>query len=186
VARRTRPKRASRRARGARLQASGLKAEDGKRFFLRSGAFSGARRRWLPRRGKAGELVRAEEQTVPTGNRALYRARRAADLTLDQLAADVGISQSQLSRFESGKRQPRAADLQKIAMRLNVPVASLYPDAEPADFAPMKGAPAAIEGVLAAALDETLLAAGLQPRNGVRDRCNDNPSRLRELGAKLT
>jgi len=58
-------------------------------------------------------------------DRALFRARKAAGFTLDRLAAEVGISQSQLSRFESGKRQPRVRDLEKIAARLNVPVESL-------------------------------------------------------------
>lgn len=50
----------------------------------------------------------------------LKRARKAAKITLERLAEDVGLSVSQLSRFESGKREPRVAELERIAARLGV------------------------------------------------------------------
>lgn len=56
--------------------------------------------------------------------KSLYRFkefREAEKLTLEQLAADVDLSVSQLSRFESGGREPRVIDLLRIAERLKVP-----------------------------------------------------------------
>jgi transcriptional regulator with XRE-family HTH domain len=64
--------------------------------------------------------LRAMRKTSP-----LRQARKAAKVTLERLAEDVGISVSQLSRFETGERVPRVPELQRIADRLGVPVASL-------------------------------------------------------------
>ncbi len=47
--------------------------------------------------------------------------REQADLTLEQLSESVEISVSQLSRFESGDREPRVDELLRIAARLRVP-----------------------------------------------------------------
>lgn len=47
--------------------------------------------------------------------------RDQAELTLEALSEDVGISVSQLSRFESGEREPRVDELLRIAARLRVP-----------------------------------------------------------------
>lgn len=47
--------------------------------------------------------------------------REQATLTLEQLSEDVRISVSQLSRFESGDREPRVDELLRIAARLRVP-----------------------------------------------------------------
>lgn len=46
---------------------------------------------------------------------------RPESLTLEKLSEDVGISVSQLSRFESGEREPRVGELLRIAERFNVP-----------------------------------------------------------------
>ena len=54
--------------------------------------------------------------------------REAAGLTLEVLAADVGISVSQLSRFESDLREPRVAEIRRIADRLGVDVMTLIDD----------------------------------------------------------
>jgi transcriptional regulator with XRE-family HTH domain len=62
-------------------------------------------------------------------NRALFRARKAAGLTLEKLSAATGISHPQLSWFESGKRFPRVIDLEKIAAVLCVPIESLIESA---------------------------------------------------------
>ena len=47
--------------------------------------------------------------------------REQAGITLEQLSDDVGVSVSQLSRFESGDREPRVDELLRIAARLRVP-----------------------------------------------------------------
>lgn len=50
----------------------------------------------------------------------LKRIREDQKLTLKALSDDVGISISQLSRFESGEREPRVSEIKVIARRLNV------------------------------------------------------------------
>lgn len=50
----------------------------------------------------------------------LKRIREAQKVTLEALSDDVGISASQLSRFESGEREPRVSEIEKIAKRLQV------------------------------------------------------------------
>lgn len=45
---------------------------------------------------------------------------REPKVTLEQLSEDVGISTSQLSRFESGEREPRVGEIEKIAKALGV------------------------------------------------------------------
>ena len=55
----------------------------------------------------------------------LQRTRKSAGLTQEQLAEAVGLSVSQISRFETGDRYPRVAEIQKIAAFLRVPVESL-------------------------------------------------------------
>lgn len=47
--------------------------------------------------------------------------REASDITLEAMSSDVGISVSQLSRFENGEREPRVDELLRIAARLRVP-----------------------------------------------------------------
>ena len=64
-------------------------------------------------------------QNCRMANLTLQKARTALKLSLEQLSEDVGISVSQLSRFESANRDPRASELLRLAARLNVPAASL-------------------------------------------------------------
>ena len=66
----------------------------------------------------------------------LRQARKSAKVTLERLAEDVGISVSQLSRFETGERVPRVPELKRIAKRLGVSVASLSEDTEAGPFIP--------------------------------------------------
>lgn len=47
--------------------------------------------------------------------------REECDITLEALSDDVGISVSQLSRFESGEREPRLSEVLRIAERLRRP-----------------------------------------------------------------
>ena len=58
-------------------------------------------------------------------NTALQKARQALGLSLEQLSDDVGISVSQLSRFETGGRDPRASELLRLGTRLGVPASVL-------------------------------------------------------------
>lgn len=55
----------------------------------------------------------------------LRRLRDASKLTLETIAADTDISVSQLSRYESGDRDPRLSHLQRLAERFRVPVSNL-------------------------------------------------------------
>jgi transcriptional regulator with XRE-family HTH domain len=52
----------------------------------------------------------------------LRQARKKAKLTLERLAQDVGLSVSQLSRFETGDRTPRLPEIERIAKTLGVTV----------------------------------------------------------------
>ena len=51
--------------------------------------------------------------------------RKAAGLTQKKLGELSDTSESTIKQYESGKRQPRIEQLQKIAETLNVPVSSL-------------------------------------------------------------
>ena len=59
------------------------------------------------------------------GTTPIQAARMRADVSQEDLAAAVGLSVSQISRFETGARIPRATDLQAIAAHLGVDPASL-------------------------------------------------------------
>ena len=58
-------------------------------------------------------------------NPAIKRAREAIGINQDELADDVGLSTSQISRFETGERSPRAIDVVAIARRLRVTIDEL-------------------------------------------------------------
>lgn len=60
----------------------------------------------------------------------LKEARKAAGLSLEALAAEVGLSTSQLSRFESGTRDPRDVELARIAQVTGVDVMDLMDSAK--------------------------------------------------------
>jgi len=49
-------------------------------------------------------------------------------MTLEVLAEKIGLSVSQVSRFESGKRRPHVDEIRKIAAVLEVGVADIFPD----------------------------------------------------------
>lgn len=52
---------------------------------------------------------------------ALKVCRSAKKLSLDELAALAGISQSYLSMLESGKREPTLSTIEKVANGLGIP-----------------------------------------------------------------
>jgi transcriptional regulator with XRE-family HTH domain len=61
--------------------------------------------------------------------------RLAASLSLEQLAEDVGVSTSQMSRIERGERDPRLSEIQKISQILGVSIDYLIRE-KPAGFLP--------------------------------------------------
>lgn len=58
----------------------------------------------------------------------LKRLRKQRGLTLEALAHAVDLSPSQISRFESGQREPRLVDLERIALALGCGVNDLVPE----------------------------------------------------------
>jgi transcriptional regulator with XRE-family HTH domain len=64
--------------------------------------------------------------------------RTAADLTLGELGDAVGVSASQLSLMENGKREPRLSLLSAIAERLGIGVQELLDDAPPSQRAALE------------------------------------------------
>lgn len=66
------------------------------------------------------------------------KIRSAKGITQQALAARVGISDSQLGRFDTGEREPRVSELMRIGDALGVPWTSLIEDQEPPKrFAPL-------------------------------------------------
>lgn len=65
--------------------------------------------------------------------------REAANLSQEQLADAVGLSISQISRFESGDREPRVDEMIRIGHRLNVPVAVLIGEDDEPEPIPVIG-----------------------------------------------
>jgi transcriptional regulator with XRE-family HTH domain len=63
----------------------------------------------------------------------LRRLRGARGLTLDALAAAVGLDKGFLSRLERGQKAPSVATLLRLSVALGVPVAELLGEALPAD-----------------------------------------------------
>lgn len=59
---------------------------------------------------------------------AVAKARTAADMTMNQLAQQVGCSRSLISEIEGGTRNARPELLQRIADALDCPVADLEHD----------------------------------------------------------
>ena len=74
-------------------------------------------------------------------------ARQAADMTQEDLATRLGCTQTAVSYWEAGKRDPGIPDLLRIAVALGVTAASLLPDtAAPADENAAQGRLARVDG----------------------------------------
>jgi transcriptional regulator with XRE-family HTH domain len=58
----------------------------------------------------------------------LKRIREQRDLSLDDVAEAVGLSSSQISRFESEQREPRLGEIVSMANFLGVSPAEIYPE----------------------------------------------------------
>lgn len=54
--------------------------------------------------------------------------REAKQLTLEQVAEALGLSTSQISRFESGDREPRISEAVALSKILDVDVGELFPE----------------------------------------------------------
>ncbi|MFE1598217.1 helix-turn-helix domain-containing protein [Methylobacterium sp. ID0610] len=81
----------------------------------------------------------------------LKRLREQKNLSQEALANAVGLSVSQISRFESGKREPRLVDLEKMAEVLGVAVQEiLHPDTKPSNLIQVGLLPVPIIGRTAA------------------------------------
>jgi len=55
----------------------------------------------------------------------LRRARRERQLTQEQVAARSGVHATEVSRIESGKRDPRASTVVRLAEAIGVPPGQL-------------------------------------------------------------
>lgn len=69
-------------------------------------------------------LVRENAEMEFTAN--LKRFREARGLKQEQLAELVGVAQATIQRWENGKREPKHADLENLALHLGVTVAQLF------------------------------------------------------------
>ncbi|WP_187275162.1 XRE family transcriptional regulator [Methylobacterium sp. WL120] len=66
----------------------------------------------------------------------LKRRRKALKLSLDTVAQRVGLSTSQVQRFETGEREPKKSDLERLAALLECRVEDLLQGASEARPAP--------------------------------------------------
>lgn len=69
---------------------------------------------------------RGTEKNVALGNR-IKRMREKADLSQEQLAGKVGLTQTTISLIETGKRGISIGTLQKIASALGTKTKDLIP-----------------------------------------------------------
>lgn len=69
----------------------------------------------------------------------IREARAAADLTQDDLADVLGVTQTCVSYWEAARRDLGVTDLLRVADALEVPAASLLPDEHQDLFAPAPG-----------------------------------------------
>jgi transcriptional regulator with XRE-family HTH domain len=117
-------------------------------------------------------------------NKALKDARKAAGFTLETLSEAVGISTSQLSRFESGQRRPRAHEVTAIAAKLGVRAGEIWPDAD-VDVDASGTVP--IVGFVTAGTDSIAFSDGQGPFDYVRAPAgaNDNTVGVEVRGDSL-
>jgi transcriptional regulator with XRE-family HTH domain len=73
----------------------------------------------------------------------LRRERQSRDWTLDQLAAESGVSRAMISRIERGESSPTAVLLGKLSAALRLSVSELLAAPPPAYGAAANGTPAA-------------------------------------------
>ena len=119
-----------------------------------------------------GEPHDAEMGKIPAKvpNAALRAARKRSGLTLERAADAIGISHSQLSRIETGDRQPKAVELQKLAEIYGATVEEIMPGAPLIEsqtrYQPKPSR--ASDDILSVAIFETLIAIGVKPEMASR------------------
>ena len=92
------------------------------------------------------EISSGEGQNCQMALESMRKARKAKKLTQEKLAEEIGISNGQISRFETGKRRPRFDEMIKISQRLAIPLEVLKKEialipAEPGDIDDVAPAP---------------------------------------------
>ena len=75
---------------------------------------------------------------LPLLGQRIRHFRTVANLTLDDVAAQVGLAGSQLSLFENGRREPRLSQLDAIAAAVGVTTADLLKQEAPSERAAME------------------------------------------------
>ena len=89
----------------------------------------------------------AESASADSGDHAhtlgsrLRQARLQANLSLREMARQLGVSASFVSQLENGKSQPSVATLYSLAQLLGVSMDRLFENQEPPATAPQPGAP---------------------------------------------
>lgn len=56
----------------------------------------------------------------------IRKARKASNLTQEQLAKLIGVNRATLSKYENGQIEPPPSKMRKLAQHLNVPVTALW------------------------------------------------------------
>lgn len=79
---------------------------------------------------KPRDVDRSDAESIAFGQK-IRSLRRAANMTLQDLASVVGVSQSLISQVERGRASPSITSLRRIAAALDVPVAALFLDGAP-------------------------------------------------------
>lgn len=85
----------------------------------------------------SGNLAAQRQNAAMTKRPQITSARKAAGLSLEDLSDRTDISTSQLSRIETGKREPRVADIEKIAKAVGVDPSQLLDSPGDTDVAPI-------------------------------------------------
>jgi len=63
----------------------------------------------------------------------IKRARESCGISQETLAAMLGVDKNTVWRWEKGRSDPRATDMEKIAVALDMPIEKFYSDSMPAD-----------------------------------------------------
>src|SRR5688500_6006330 len=98
-------------------------------------------------KGGAPLTTSAEPAEADSGDHAhtlgsrLRQARLQANLSLREMARQLGVSPSFVSQLENGKSQPSVATLYSLAQLLGVSMDRLFDNQEPPATAPQPGAP---------------------------------------------
>jgi transcriptional regulator with XRE-family HTH domain len=78
-----------------------------------------------PRAGEAKRRDEAQDRQLETLARELRHQRRQRDLSLEQLAAQSGVSRSMISKIERGEAVPSTSVLSKLAEALGITFSKL-------------------------------------------------------------